>query len=74
VKSVRGAADGLHVSFSRSPTDNQLRELIALLFRYGLDMKPLAAFKTTKNKIWFADKKTMFWHGRVFGQAKILRK
>jgi hypothetical protein len=71
IKSVRGAPDGLHVALSRTPTEMQLRELIALLYRYGLDMTPLAALRTERNAAWFAKDRRMFWHARVFGKSKL---
>jgi hypothetical protein len=60
---------GLHVALSR-PTQMQLRELIALLYRYGLDMRPLASFRTERNAAWFANDRRKFWHARVFGKSK----
>ncbi len=68
VKEVRGARDGLHVVLSRSPTEAQLRELIALLYRYGLDMRPLASLRTERNEDWFAKNRKAFWHAKVFGK------
>ena len=70
VKSVRGAPDGLHVVLSRPPTEMQLRELIALLCRYGLDMRPLAALRTERNAAWFVKDRKTFWHARMFGKSK----
>ena len=69
VKSIVGDPQGLHVSFKRRPSATQLRELIALLFRYNLDMTPLAALRTAENKTWF-DKPGMFWHARVFASHR----
>ena len=70
VKSVRGEPDGLHVALSSPPTQMQLRELIALLYRYGLDMRPLASLRTERNAAWFANDRKKFWHARVFGKSK----
>ena len=69
VAGVRGAPDGLHINLSRRPSDTQLRELIALLYRYDLDMKPLAELRTEHNAPWYADPKA-FWHAAVFGRGK----
>lgn len=68
IAGVRGARDGLHISLSRRPSDMQLREIIALLYRYELDMKPLTALLTEKNASWYADPNT-FWHAAVFGKG-----
>jgi hypothetical protein len=74
VSHVKGAPDGLHVSLKRLPSDKDLRELIGLLYRYGLDMTPLAALQTAKNSAWFAQNKKAFWHKAVFGKARPLQK
>ena len=69
VKEVVGKPDGLHVTLSRHPSRNQLMDLIELLYRYELDMKPLAELRTPRNQNWFADPKA-YWHGRVFAKRK----
>jgi len=33
-----------------------------------MNIKPLAAFKTTKNSEWFAEDANAFWRTRVFGK------
>ena len=66
VGSVEGAYEGLHIVLSTPPSDVELRELIALLYRYDLDMTPLAVLRTQRNAGWFADNKEAFWHARVF--------
>jgi hypothetical protein len=66
VSSVKGAFEGLHIVLSKPPSDAELRELIALLYRYDLDMTPLAVLRTKRNAAWFADNKEAFWHVRVF--------
>jgi hypothetical protein len=43
-----------------------LRDLLALFFRYQMQMKQLAQFRNSRNEIWFADPRT-YWHSRVFG-------
>jgi hypothetical protein len=57
---------GLVVRLRRRPGDDDLRQLIALCSRYGVNMRQLAKFETNKNREWFADP-TMFWHAAVFG-------
>ena len=66
VRDIKGAPDGLHVRFTRPPNNAQLREMIATLYRYGLDMRLLAALRTKTNEAWFCDPK-MFWYQHVFG-------
>ena len=46
---------------------NDLRELIALFYRYKIDMKQLSIFLNNANKGWFFDGKKAYWHKKVFG-------
>ncbi len=70
VSRVSGQVRDLHIVLKRAPTDNQLRELIALFYRYRMDIKVLAVFTTSGNALWFAKDEIKFWHKRVFGSAK----
>ena len=60
---------GLVVSLKRRPGNDDLRQLIALCHRYGVDMRQLARFETAKNRTWFRDPK-MYWHQAVFADSK----
>lgn len=60
------ASDELH--------DSDLRDLLALFYRYKIDMKQLARFLTKENKKWFYDNSKAFWHRRVFGIKKVKKK
>jgi len=57
---------GLVVRLRRRPGKDDLRQLLALCFRYRVSMRQLAKFETPKNQIWFRDPR-MFWHEAVFG-------
>lgn len=56
------AAEELH--------DHDLRELLALFYRYKIDMKQLQRFLCPDNKKWFYDNKKAYWHKKVFGTKK----
>ncbi|WP_374312749.1 hypothetical protein [Dongia sp.] len=71
VESVSGQLTDLHIRLKRPPSATDLRELIALLYRYQMDMKPLAALKTARNADWFAQNTEAYWHAPVFGKAKL---
>jgi|SRR5271170_5092231 len=72
IKSFEGARDELYLDLVDRPlNDNDLDDLIGLLYRYKVDMKQLARFLTPENKSWFYDNKKAFWHKRVFGSEKI---
>jgi len=67
IASVMGEGDlGLVVRLKRRPGQDDLRQMLALCQRYGVDMQQLAKFKTAANEGWFADPK-MYWHDAVFG-------
>lgn len=51
-------------------SDNDLRELLALFYRYKIDMNQLTIFLNDDNKGWFFNNKKAFWHRRVFGVVK----
>lgn len=68
VSDVTGEGHNLTLRLKRTPTDDQLRDLLALFYRYGMDMKPLAALRTAKNESWFSDRSN-YWYGSVFGNA-----
>jgi len=67
VDDVKGRLKDLHIRLKRPPSNADLRELIALLYRYRMNMKPLAAMKTPSNAKWFDDE-SKYWHAKVFGK------
>lgn len=68
VRSYAGdGRNGLVVQLKRRPGNDDLRQLLALCHRYGVDMRQLAKFETTKNRDWFCDPEK-YWHRGVFGK------
>jgi hypothetical protein len=63
-----GVGRELLISLSRFPSDDDLRELLAFYFRYGIDMRPLAQFETDANRGWFRNP-AMYWHEPVFAPS-----
>jgi hypothetical protein len=59
---------GLVVELKRAPWKDELRELLALCHRYGVDMRQLAKFETSKNRAWFRAPHK-YWHSAVFGAS-----
>jgi hypothetical protein len=51
---------------SGSPSEATLRELLALLRRYGVAMRQLGQFLSERNEHWFKDTRA-FWYQEVFG-------
>jgi hypothetical protein len=67
VSSFHGEGVDLLITLKRSNLlDDELRELIALFYRYSVDMTQLAQFETDANRSWFRDPSS-YWHERVFG-------
>ena len=50
---------GLVVYLKRLPRKDELRELLALCHRYGVDMRQLAKFETARNRHWFRDSRSI---------------
>jgi hypothetical protein len=77
---VKSFQDGIYDCKSESSTlvlrvsaqiDNiSLRELVAIMKRYRLDMSMLRQFRTKDNEKWFA-KKSSYWHDDVFRRDAI---
>lgn len=66
IENIEGAGDELYLDLSSTDLqDKDLRELIALLYRYNIDMKQLKIFLNDNNKKWFAKPGT-YWCDRVF--------
>jgi len=68
VKSIGGVGRDLHIQLKRAPGNGDLRELIALLYRYRMDLTPLAALRSSRNADWFAGNPRAYWHKRMFGK------
>jgi hypothetical protein len=69
VQSCEGDGNrGLVVRLKRRPGKDDLRQLVALCRRYGVDMKQLGKFETAKNRVWFRDPQTP-WYRAVFGKT-----
>lgn len=71
VKSISkydGIGDELRLYFESSDIpEEDLRELLALFYRYKVNMKQLAIFLNDNNKKWFY-LKTAYWFDQTFGE------
>ena len=62
-----GRGKVLHISINLAAMDEcGLREIIALFFRYKIEMRQLLKLNVDKFSEWFGDKDS-FWHEGVFG-------
>lgn len=67
VASVGGRGRDIHIKLKRRPSDSDLRELTAIFFRYRMNMKKLADYRTARNAHWF-DAPEAYWHAKMFGR------
>jgi hypothetical protein len=58
----------LHVR-SKRLGESDLRDLIAIMYRYGMPMAQLQQFVNARNEHWFKSS-TMYWHRDVFGAQR----
>jgi hypothetical protein len=72
IKSIQKIDDQFDKVFLYFKTNNiaeqDLRDLLALFFRYKINMKQLAVFLNQQNAAWFYDQPQMYWHKKVFGK------
>ena len=66
VVSCVGVADAVRITVNRAAVDEyELRELIALFFRYHADLKQLRVFQDSHNETWLKDA-DKYWHAAMF--------
>jgi hypothetical protein len=67
VSNIGGVGEERYIDVDKNKlTEMDLREILALFYRYDVDMEQLGAFLSDENKSWFFDNKEAFWHKRVF--------
>ncbi|MCL6689422.1 hypothetical protein M8R19_11955 [Pseudomonas sp. R3.Fl] len=66
ITEVLGDEEAINISIGQSVSDYDLREIIAIAYRYGADMTQLRVFLTDKNKGWFFENTESYWHKEVF--------
>ncbi len=70
VRAVRGAGTDLEITLAvRLLSQRDLREILALFYRYGIDMRSLRHFDSPRVATWFRDPKA-YWHVEVFGTRR----
>lgn len=66
---IEGRGLTLYIRINSPAVDDEgLRELIALFYRYGIDMAQLIAFDREEFSEWFRST-VAFWHKDIFGSA-----
>lgn len=70
VVKFRGVGSNLLVTVNpRALTKDRLWDLIALLWRYEVPLRPLKIFAQSKKFSWLRNKE-MYWHKSMFGASK----
>lgn len=66
IKSCEGRGSVIYMYVIRDViNENDLRELLSLFRRYGVDMKQLSIFDDNQFSSWFRDKNA-YWYASVF--------
>ena len=66
IKKWEGIGDEVHLHLpKRKISDECLRDMIGLLYRYNIEMSQLQQFVTDKNREWYSAPGT-YWHKKVF--------
>ena len=66
VKSIEGSGSSVFLNLkSKEVSRNELVELIALFYRYEINMKQLSVFSTKKNNSWFKVR-DKYWYKKIF--------
>ena len=65
IMKIEGRGPDLFLSVPSRLSDNTLRQVLGLFFRYDVDMRQLAPFLTEKNRSWFHDREK-YWFKKVF--------
>ena len=68
ITNINGVGDEIQLSIDSNTTidDQSLRELLAIFYRYKIDMMQLSQFRDKANEGWFYDNKSAYWHRGVF--------
>ena len=68
VTGIVGRGTSIYVSVKGKRISNDdLREILAIMHRYRVDMSQLEVFLSKTNKSWFFLNEDAYWHSQVFG-------
>jgi hypothetical protein len=70
VQKIEGVGSDLFITVRSKPSQQGLRELLGLFFRYQIDMTQLAVFETKQNADWFRAPGA-YWAKLVFPKKRI---
>lgn len=67
IKDMSAVRDELCLYIPEVIADDDLRDILALFYRYKIDMKQLARFLNDTNRSWFYEGYKGYWYDNVFG-------
>lgn len=69
IKQCYGVGDTIYLRLAASKlSDRSLRELVALFYRYKIEMMQLKRFSNRDNEEWFKKNAKAFWHKKIIGK------
>jgi hypothetical protein len=68
IRKTKGVGDVLYLHVRKPVSDTTLVDMLALFQRYGISMRQLGQFSTTKNRAWFEDPRK-YWFKKVFKRS-----
>jgi len=66
IRRIEGRGEDLFLTVPGRLSEESLRNLLGVFFRYGVDLRQLAAFRSAGNEGWFCDPGA-WWFKAVFG-------
>lgn len=66
VEKIHGKGLSILINTEESVDDDCLRELLAIFYRYKIDMAQLSVFRNKTNEDWFYNNKQAYWYNKVF--------
>ena len=66
VVDVYGKGLSIMIDVKEPVSDDSLRELLAIFYRYKIDMTQLSIFKSKTNEDWFYCNTQAYWHRKIF--------
>jgi len=67
ISKYEGIGDTVHIHVDETQVgESELRELLAIFFRYRVDMTQLRVFDSAASAAWFRNE-AAYWHSSVFG-------
>ena len=67
ITNISAIGDALYLDLPYVILDDDLRDILALFYRYKIDMQQLKVFLNDTNQSWFYKGTKGYWYDNVFG-------